>query len=184
MLYDKNTTYSILLPEKIWQEILVHCHRKLGGKHLAIETQDFKAFGLVGGYSVDNKIQINTTIPLYKNARGNKTHKLFMDEKMKSHAIPSVTPFEERGWVADQEEVDAAVTTMHSANCSLIGTYHMHRIAWEHDPIRDTPTELDLMLGEGSRILMFIISMVNPAKPIIKAFFEGVPHQEIAIKIV
>ena len=102
---------------------------------------------------------------------------------MKCHAIPSVTPFEERGWVADQQEVDAAIKTMHSKNCSLIGTYHMHRVAWDQDPTRDTPTELDLMLGQGSRMLMFIISMVDPAKPIIKAFFEGVSSQEIPIEI-
>nr|MBF0223629.1 hypothetical protein [Desulfobulbaceae bacterium] len=173
-----------MLPAQQWQELLVHCRRKISGNHLACENQDFKAFGLIGGRVNDHTIDVVSIAPLYKNARGSKNHKRFMDHQMECHAIPSVTPFTERGWVADQQEVDDALKTMHSQNCSLIGTYHMHRVAWDHDPIRDTPTELDLMLGQGSRMLMFIISMVDPAKPIIKAFFEGVTSQEIPIEIV
>ena len=56
----------------------------------------------------------------------------------------------------------------------LVGTYHMHRVGWEHDSKRDTPTKLDAVLAEGSGLIMFIISMVDPSSPIIKAFYEGV----------
>lgn len=184
MLYNKNIEHKIFLPTGVWQELIAHCSRKLNGNHLADECNDQKAFGLVGGVTDGNSIKVTLIVPLVKNSRGNRSHKLFMDATMEDHAVPSITPFAERGWVADQGEIDAALKTMHTASCSLIGTYHMHRVAWDHDPIRDTPTELDAILGKGSRTLMFIVSMVAPKRPIIKAFFEGAIEQQVPITII
>ena len=58
----------------------------------------------------------------------------------------------------------------------------MHRVGWEHDRKRDTPTKLDAVLAKDSGLVMFIISMVEPAYPIIRAFYEGVKEMEISVR--
>jgi hypothetical protein len=57
----------------------------------------------------------------------------------------------------------------------------MHRVAWPDDPLRDTPTTLDTVLAADSRMLLFIVSMVTPEQPTIRAFYEGNPDREIPI---
>jgi hypothetical protein len=103
---------------------------------------------------------------------------------MTQHAIASETPLDQRGWVAEQKELDTALQTMQAQGLRLIGNYHMHRVAWDHDSKRDTPTELDTFLAKDSRMLMFIIAMVNPDAPIVRAFFEGVQSLELPIQII
>ncbi|EIP4193611.1 hypothetical protein LR989_005384, partial [Salmonella enterica] len=49
--------------------------------------------------------------------------------------------------------------------------------------MRDTPTKVDEILGKDSKTLMFIISMVVPNKPIIRAFYEGDINKEIEVII-
>ncbi len=44
--------------------------------------------------------------------------------------------------------------------------------------------ELDEILGEKSRMFMFIIAMVNLDKPLIRAFFKGSQNLEVPITIV
>ncbi len=57
----------------------------------------------------------------------------------------------------------------------------MHRVSWKHDQERDTPTRLDTILGKGSRMFMFIVSMVNPDEPVVRAYFEGNHDLEVPI---
>jgi len=100
---------------------------------------------------------------------------------MDEHAIPSETPLDKRGWVADPEETRLVLENCREHGSLLLGSYHMHRVAWAHDQVRDTPTILDTVLGKGSRLIMFIISMVDPDQPTIRAFMEGDIRREIPI---
>ena len=68
-------------------------------------------------------------------------------------------------------------------NFLLLGAYHMHRVAWQDDPLRDMPTALDTILAADSGMLIFIISMVKVNQPTIRAFYEGKPDLEIPIII-
>lgn len=104
-----------------------------------------------------------------------------MDKIMAEHAIPSKTPFDKRGWVADPEELANSIKVCQANQDTMLGTYHMHRVAWGHDALRDTPTKLDTVLAKDSRLLMFIISMVNPGQPMIRAFYEGDLGKEVPI---
>ena len=104
-----------------------------------------------------------------------------MDAMMAAHAIPSETPLAERGWVADPAELAAALRSCRELDLRLIGSYHMHRVAWPDDPRRDTPTALDTVLGRNSRLVMFIMAMVDPARPRLRAFADGDAAQEIPI---
>lgn len=162
--------------------MLNHCFRKLGGKnYLDGEDQDRKAFGLLGGRVNERVIEISSCYPLLRNARQSDTHKVYMDEMMLIHATPSETPLTERGWVADSKELTGVLKSCRELDLVLAGTYHMHRVAWPNDRIRDTPTTLDEILGSGSRLLMFIISMVDPSAPLLRAFYEGSLDYELPI---
>lgn len=184
MRYHKGQLHSIQLPNPLWQEMVNHCLRKLQGDYLPGEGPSPKAFGLVGGTVAGTVMTIERVIPLLKNARDCGEQKCVMDKAMHHHAIPSETPFEQRGWVAEAAELDKALLTLQDQGIRLVGNYHMHRVAWSHDALRDTPTELDTILGEASRMFMFIISMVNPQAPRIRAFFEGIPDLELPVTII
>jgi len=182
MEFNQDDITIISIERPLLQEIIDHCRRKLARRYLTDETRDLKAFGLLGGRVEQRGVTVRRVVPLRKNARAATGHKDYMDGAMARHAVPSETPLPERGWVADPRELDAALEDFHRRGDRLIGTYHMHRVPWEHDPDRDTPTELDSVLGKGSRLFMFIISMVDPNHPRVRAFFEGDPNREIPVR--
>ncbi len=184
MRYKKGQINTIHLPRLLWAEMVSHCRRKLHGDYLPGEGQSPKAFGLIGGRIGGGALTVEIVIPLLKNARDCADQKTLMDSAMQRHAVHSETPLDQRGWVADPTELDAALTTLQRQGLRLIGNYHMHRVAWAHDPQRDTPTQLDTILGSASRMFMFIVAMVNPETPTIRAFFEGVQDLEVPIKII
>jgi hypothetical protein len=163
------------------RNIIEHCRRKLTGGYLDGEEQNLKAYGLLAGTKTPGLLTINASIPLVKNARTVEPHRSFMDKMMRQHAVASVTPLAKRGWVADPAELTRAVTEFKRRGLTLIGSYHMHRVAWDHDDSREAPTTLDTVLGRDSRLVMFIVSMVKPDRPIIRAFFEGIVDREIPI---
>jgi len=174
---------TIHLSAHLFAEMVTHCRRKLQGAYLPGEGQAPKAFGLVGGAIERDVVRVGAIIPLAKNVREVGDRKELMDRVMDRHAIISETPLAQRGWVADPGELDSALQALRAQGLRLIGNYHMHRVAWEHDRQRDTPTELDTVLGQDSRLLMFIIAMVNPMAPVIRAFFEGRQALELPIQI-
>jgi len=177
-----NQDLHIQFPEESRRIILDHCHRALDGLQTGAEGGG-KAFGLVFGTVAGETLSITDCFPLKRNVRSENPYKEHMDRVMDEHAIPSVTPLERRGWVADPAELFARIRECREKNRVLLGTYHMHRVGWEHDPLRDTPTRLDAILAEESGLVMFIISMVDPTRPVIRAFFEGIIEREIPIRI-
>ena len=178
----KNSTkLTIYLPAVHRQEIIDHCLRKLSGNYLNGEEQNLKAYGLLAGEKAPGQITIKACLPLLRNARAVEPHRSFMDEMMQKHAIVSETPLAKRGWVADPDELSQAVAEFKRQGLSLVGSYHMHRVAWDHDHTRDTSTTLDTILGLDSRLIMFIVSVVKPEQPLIRAFFEGIEDQEVTI---
>jgi hypothetical protein len=183
MRYTPDQHITIHLPTTLFDEMVGHCLRKLQGKYVSGEGHAPKAFGLIGGKIEKTILSVETIIPLLKNARDCGERKAIMDTAMNRHAVASETPLDQRGWVAEPKELDAALATLQSRGLRLLGNYHMHRVAWAHDHQRDTPTELDTVLGKDSRMLMFIIAMVNPEAPTIRAFFEGVQTLELPITI-
>ena len=171
---------SINLPAEMRRIMLAHCLRALED-HRQGRSTECKAFGLVGGTVAGQVITVADCFPLHRNVRSLSPHKERMDQIMAEHAIPSKTPLTMRGWVADPAELFARIRECRSRGLVLLGTYHMHWVGWEHDPVRDTPTMLDTVLGAESGMLMLIISMVDPARPIIRVFFEGVLDQELTV---
>lgn len=173
----------IIFPKDQLDSLFEHCRRKLTENYLDQESRERKAFGLIAGSPEDQDLAVAECLPLMNNARQLEPYKEFMDGIMTQHAIPSETPLSKRGWVADPEELLEKTRKIQKANLLLLGTYHMHRVAWPEDPLRDRPTTLDTILGADSNMLMFIISMVKSKEPLIRAFYEGKPDKEIPIVI-
>lgn len=171
----------IILPEQSRQVVLEHCRNALEAFNKG-EIEEGKAFGLVFGRKSETGVEIADCFPLERNVRSQQPYKEYMDKVMTEHAIPSVTPLEKRGWVADPAELFSRIKECRTKGQELVGTYHMHRVGWKHDSKRDTPTKLDAVLARESGLMMFIISMVEPSAPIVRAFYEGVTELEIPIR--
>jgi hypothetical protein len=180
LLITEQPDTHILLPESCRQAIVAHCHQVLATYRQG-GSGECKAFGLVSGALTGHVIRVAACLPLHRNVRSLPPYKEYMDKIMAGHAIPSETPLHQRGWVADPAELLARIRECRQNHHTLLGTYHMHRVGWTHDPVRDTPTKVDTMLAEDSRLLMFIVSMVDPARPAIRAFYEGIKTREIPI---
>lgn len=183
MELKEGATVKVILPIIHWQTIIEHCRRKAAGIYLPDESEEHKAFGLIAGNVADNTMLVQLCLPLKRNARSDEPYKQFMDKLLDEYAIPSKTPLNRRGWVAAPDELRQKITQCQEKQLSLFGTYHSHLIAWQDDPLRDTPTKLDGVLARGSRLLTFVVSMVDPRHPIIKAFYEGDRDREIPIMI-
>lgn len=173
----------INLPKAQYEALIEHCVRKLNAHYLQDESPERKAYGLIGGLVEDGAIAVRHVAPLKRNARAREPYKSHMDELLGRFAIPSETPLDKRAWVADPAESRAILMNFSRQGWDLVGTYHMHRVGWENDPMRDTPTELDTILAEGSEAFLFIVSTVNPEKPILRAFYEGIREQEVPILV-
>ena len=177
---DKAT--KIIFPSEWEKTLLDHCIRKYREEYNPEETHERKAYGLIGGSQEGTVIRVGGVFPLRKNRRFDEDYIKYMTEMMSEYAVKSKTPFEKRGWVATPEEVMKIYQEFDSMKIHQFGTYHMHLVPWEHDPIRDTCTEIDTALAEDSNSVMFIISLVDLKRPIIRAFYEGVNDIEIPIE--
>ena len=171
----------MVVGRKHYDALISHCLRKLAANYAAGEAPERKAYGLIGGTLEGGILTIGKIAPLMKNARRLEPFKTHMDEVLRRFAIPSETPLEKRAWVADPAESRSILVELARNGMDLIASYHMHRVGWQSDPLRDTPTELDTILAEDSEAFLVIVSTVNPEKPIVRAFYEGIPEKEVAI---
>lgn len=182
MTFDFDPHLRVELTEHCRREILGHCVRKLTGKYLEGEAREKKAFGLLAGRVGPAVIILEKCLPLKLNARDREPFHSFMNTIMATHASPSETPLPARGWVADPDELARLRSDCQADGMVIAGTYHMHRVGWQQDPSRDTPTKLDAILGAKSRSLMLIVSMVDPSRPIMRAYYEGNPDLELPLE--
>jgi hypothetical protein len=175
---------NIVFPARLYADVVEHGRRKLAGHWEPDEEQAPKAYGLVGARNEGETATVTDVVPLRNNLRAREDYKDEVDRLMNELAVPSETPFDRRGWVADPLEVLAAERRFDERGAVLLGAYHMHRVAWPDDPRRDTCTALDTALARGSGLWAFILSMVDPERPALRAFFEGDNRQEARIAIV
>ena len=173
---------AIILPEDCRAAMIEHCRRKLALELRGDEEPERKAYGLIAGAVEGDTIRAAHIEPLRKNVRGQGHFKRLMDAAMAAHAVESETPLERRGWVADPRELFDALRAFQARGWRLVGTYHMHRVGWEHDPLRDTPTRLDHHLAAGSGLVVCIVSMVEPDRPRLRAFYEADPERELLLR--
>ncbi len=174
---------KIVIPATLWDEIKAHCRRKMAGEFLPGETPVRRAYGMLAGNIAEGQAHVSRVIFFRINARGVEPLKSYMDDVMRRFAVPSKTPLEQRGWITDPEELMESYSICDREGLTVFGTYHMHIVPWDHDPLRDTPTRLDTVLAKDSGLFMFIISLVDESRPIIRAFMEGDPEREAEVLI-
>lgn len=186
---------EIRFPHALYSALVHHGRRKLAGDWRRGEEQAPKAYGLLGGRigghigghmggRIDNRrVVVTHVIPLRANLRDRPDLKVDVDRLMDEVAIPSETPNARRGWVADPLEVLAAERCCEAAGSTLFGAYHMHRVAWPSDPLRDSCTAIDRCLAQDSGLWALILSLVEPDRPRLRAFFEADNAAEAAICI-
>ena len=179
--FEGHSVAKVAIARSQYDVLLGHCLRKLRAEYHEGETSERKAYGLVGGSLEQDVLTVRRIAPLKKNVRALAPYKSHMDDILGRFAIPSETPLDKRAWVADPGETRRILREFTRAGMDLVGTYHMHRVGWENDPLRDTPTELDTVLAEDSEAFLFVVSMVHPEKPIVRTFYEGIPDQEVRI---
>lgn len=179
------SVHTITFAPGEYGELLEHARRKLSGRYLPGEEAERKAYGLLGGRQrgdVLDGLDVTHVFPLRGNLRSEPQFRPTVDRLMAEVAVPSETPMERRGWVAHPDEIRSAEQTCDSTGSMIFGSYHMHRVPWSHDPARDTCTELDTRLADGSGLWMLILSMVDPQRPVLRAFFEGRNEHEATVR--
>jgi len=164
---------EIDLPAGHYGTLLGHARRKLRGDHLPGETAEQKAFGLLVGRIDGDRIETTQVVALARNLRHEAAYKEHIDALVHALAVPSQTPLERRGWLADPKELLAAQQVCDRAGTIIFGSYHMHRVGWPEDPRRETCTKLDTELARERGLWMLVLSMVDPQRPVLRAFFEG-----------
>ena len=172
---------EIRLPCEQHAALLGHARRKLRGDHVAGETAERKAFGLLAGGVDGECVTTTAVVPLARNLRHEQPYKAHIDALVHALAVPSQTPLERRGWLADPKELIAAQEACDAAGTVIFGSYHMHRVGWPEDPRRETCTALDEALARDRGLWMLVLSMVDPERPVLRAFFEGDNDREAQI---
>lgn len=183
MIVELGSVEELRLDPQQHETIVEHGRRKLGGPYLDGETPERQAFGLLAGRVEGAAIETTAVYPLRRNMRHEGSFKETMDATVTELGVPSKTPLDRRGWMADPRELLEVHRRAEEDGALVYGSYHMHKVGWDHDPLRDTPTRLDAALVEGQGIWMLILSLVDPARPILRAFFEGRKEREARIVV-
>lgn len=174
---------EIRLAAGAYDALLAHARRKLRGEHRPGETRERKAFGLLAGRIDGERIETTDVVALARNLRHEDPYRAQIDAMVHALAVPSETPLQRRGWLADPAELLAAQQRCDAAGTLIFGSYHMHRVGWPADPRRETCTALDEALARGCGLWMLVLSMVDPARPVLRAFFEGDNTREARVVI-
>lgn len=175
---------KILFPRPYYISLVSHVVRKVTGYYVDGETAERKAFGMLAGTPQPDGFAVTAVFPLLVNMRRTDRYRQDMDDIVAEYAIPSRTPNEQRGWIADPAELMAIENACDAHGWLLFGNYHTHRVPWSHDPQRDTCTHLDRALSAGSGQWTFIVSAVDLHRPSIRAFYEADNMSEATIKLV
>lgn len=175
---------EIVCPRMLYTSIIAHAVRKFTDHYLDGETPEHKAFGMLAGHQTGGRMRTSGVFPLLVNLRHDPSYRTDMNGIVENHAIASQTPMDRRGWIADGRELMAIERICDATGAVVFGNYHTHRVAWPHDPLRDTCTELDKVLAGDSGQWTFILSVVDLHCPRLRAFYEGDNAREAPIKIV
>lgn len=180
---DLSRVEEIAFPRPLYASVVAHTVRKFTGHYLDGETPERKAFGMIAGRPVRTGIEVRAVFPLIVNLRHDSRHRRQMDQVVGEHAIPSQTPLEQRGWIADPRELMDIERACEDTDWVVFGNYHTHRVPWDHDPLRDTCTGLDRILAAETGQWTFIYSAVDLHRPRLRAFFEGDNTHEAPVRV-
>jgi hypothetical protein len=175
---------QIWLSASFHATIVEHAIRKIDGHYRRGETAERTAFGLIASDVERGSAVVTAVFPLLRNLRQVAPYRDHMDPVIDRYADGSETPNSRRGWMADPLEVLAVDELCDRRGWVRFGNYHTHRVAWPHDPKRDRCTQLDRVLANGSNQWIFVLSMVDRDRPILRAFYEGRNDHEAPVHLI
>ncbi len=182
--WDFGRARRLVLPEPGHGTVVEHGRRKVAGRHLPGEPTLRRAFGLLAGvWDAPDVLRVTAVFPLVESARNDPGTAEEVDELYDAYAVSTSTPRHDRGWVARPADVMHAQQVSDEAGWLLFGHYHTHRVPWPDDPYRDSCTAFDTALARDSGMWTFIVSLVDPETPRIRAFYEGSLDREAELDL-
>jgi len=164
-LIIKKSNKKIYMEKFLYDELINICKEKLNKKYP--KNKNPKSFGAIIGKKFQDKILIKEIVPLEHDLRQKEPYKSYMEKMISIYSKPC--PYckpEDRGWVADIEEVKKIEQTSLQRGLEIIAFYHMHRC-----PLPIDMSELhmlDAMLA-NPKYLSAIVDMTKQI-PVIRFF--------------
>lgn len=149
-------TAAVYLSESLFNELI----------HACVDPLPDKAYGLVGG---EDPYHPKSIYPCSTNLRNEPEWKAIFESYGKFYLNP------DHGFVISAQEVQEVQETMASRGESFIGVYHSHRYRSAE------PSPVDMALNMNPSLLSYIVSVVDPAAPVVRAFrpsgdsYENIP---------
>jgi DNA-binding protein len=134
-LYKKNYVeikreeIKVYVPRKVYDKLVQKCREVLEAKRRGEIPADKnpKVFGALIGKKFSDHIEVKDIKIFTQDLRQVEPHKRYMDEMLSKYAQPCphcVT--EDRGWVADPQEVLQAEIEASETGYEVLGYFHMH----------------------------------------------------------
>jgi proteasome lid subunit RPN8/RPN11 len=151
---------TIALPKELADKLI----------HVCLEALPGKAYGLVGGKDAYHPASI---YPCSTNLRENPEWRSLFESFGEFYKNP------DRGFVISPEEHRDILKRMEARGESFIGVFHSHRFTGPD------PSDLDIALHAGPMLFCYIVSVVKPEEPRLKAYRLYQSHYEqMALHIV
>jgi proteasome lid subunit RPN8/RPN11 len=117
---------------------------------ICLDALPHKAYGLVGGSDIFHPASF---YPCSTNLRNTAEWKQIFESFGEFYKNPDL------GFVIEPVEVRQVMKTMEDREESFVGVFHSHRY------LPAEPSEADISLSADSRVLCYIVSVVNPSNP-------------------
>lgn len=151
---------KIVLPKRFLADLLGVCLKALPGK----------AYGLVGGRDY---YRPESVYPCTTNLRNTPEWKSFFESFGDFYRDSS------RGFVISPDEYMTTVKQIAARGESFVGVYHSHRCTHAE------PSALDLALHLDRDLFCYIVSVTEPAKPVVRVYrMEEASYEEILYEAV
>jgi proteasome lid subunit RPN8/RPN11 len=136
---------AVYVPESLFEELI----------HVCLYSLPHKAYGLIGGVDLYHPKSIYRCST---NLRNEPEWKAIFESYGEFYLNPDL------GFVISAMEVKEVQEVMASRGESFVGVFHSHRY------LPAEPTPLDVALNMSANLVSYIVSVVDPSSPVVRAF--------------
>ena len=125
----KRAEIKVYIPNKVYDELIRKCREVLEAKRRGEIPADKnpKVFGALIGQKYPDHIEVKDAQIFVRDLRQEEPYKTYMDEMVYKYSRPCpYCNIEDRGWVADPQEVKQIETEASKAGFEVLGYFHMH----------------------------------------------------------
>lgn len=136
---------AVYIPESLFDELV----------HICLYSLPHKAYGLVGG---EDLYRPKSIYRCSTNLRNEPEWKAVFESYGEFYLNPDL------GFVISATEVKEIQDVMTSRGENFVGVFHSHRY------LPAEPSQLDMALNMSANLITYIISVVDPSDPVVRAF--------------